>query len=111
MAEQADATALAEIASLLRRRVEQVDEAVARQAEASQHAAELGQRAEERMKGYEDIEKSSRDSLARAEERIEQKERDTKARQDEERQFRQNLLAELQRHNSLMEQLIARLPV
>lgn len=96
-------SALQEIASLLRRRIEQQEE--------------IAQRSEERTaKRVPDIEKIQEDSKQRmAQIKVRFEQRDEQARlekeqlQQEERHFKQQLLAELERHNAFLEQLLLRL--
>ncbi len=101
--------ALLEIASLLRRRVEQQDEMV--------------KRTEERMAKHDqrDLVTSGIDKIreegqlklaemsAKMEKRSEQARQEKERLQEEERQFKQRLLVELERHNSLLERLLSRM--
>lgn len=109
-------TALQEIAALLRRRVEQQDEAAA-------HSRDMAHRSEERLAKMDPMKielpdfSSTNKDMARmmesvrsaGEQRREEERQERDQRYEEERQFRQRLLHELERHNELLETLVARL--
>ena len=99
--------ALLEIAGLLRRRVEQQDEMVKRTEE---RMAKHDQR-DPVTSGIDKIREEGQLKLAemsaKMETRSEQARQEKERIQDEERQFRQRLLGELERHNLLLERLLS----
>ena len=99
--------ALQDIASLLRRRVEQHDESLKRSEE---RMAKMD--AQARTLGLDRMHKQSEQRLSKyteeAEQRRQQEERQRERLQEEDRQFKQRLIAELERHNLLLERLLSR---
>jgi len=100
--------ALREIAELLRRRVEQEDAVAARAVENSKWAAEANERMKSRMDSMNLTGRvaspltpavGAREDIQAKMERFRQ----------EERQFKQSLLSELERHNVLLSEIIERL--
>ena len=102
-------SALQEIASLLRRRIEQQEEMAQRSEE---RMAKLDER-KSHIPALEKIQEDSKQRLtqmkAQFEQRDEHKQAEKEKLQQEDREFKQRLLAELERHNSLLEQLLSRL--
>jgi hypothetical protein len=111
--------ALQEIVSLLRRRVEQHDEDVRRaqdvQRQTMERLAEINtgrepdvRRArEESRRKIEEMERRSEEAAKVGEQRMKEMKQEQERRYEDEREFRRRLLAELERHNSLLEQLLA----
>jgi len=108
--------ALQEIAGLLRRRVEQQDEQARRSEELHKQSEERFAEMDVFKSEMPDLPKMQQDSENLMEEfrqEVEQRrageKREKERLQEEDRQFKQRLLAELERHNTAIEHLLARL--
>jgi hypothetical protein len=111
--------ALQEIANLIRRRVEQHEEDVRRAQEVQRQTMErlteinperdpdLRRAREESRRQLEEMRKRGEEAAKVGEQRMEQMRQEQERREEEEREFRRHLLAELARHNRLLEQLLA----
>jgi hypothetical protein len=87
--------ALQEIAGLLRRRVEQQDE--------------QAKKAEARRPGLDQMRERSDRQNATFRELAEERQQKQETLQEEDRQFKQRLIAEMERHNLLLERLLSRM--
>ncbi len=107
MNEDTSATAaLHEIANLLRRRVEQQDEAVERAAQREKASDALSAQSRSVM---EESRQSSRDLRVEMEQRREEAKQEKGQADAEQRAFREKLLAEFARHNDLLERIATQL--
>ena len=101
--------ALQEIVTLMRRRVDQFDEMEKRSAERLAKMNLNGVEMPDTAKMREEHEQRMEKMKAEGEKRRGREEQERARLQDEERQFRQALLTELGRHNSLLERLLSRM--
>ena len=100
---------LQEIASLLRRRVEQVDEMTVR-SEERLGAIDLTRKTmPDLTKLQEESQQTMAEMFAENEKRRQTEKEERIRLQEAEREFKRQLLAELDRHNSLLERLLAKL--
>ena len=105
--ENETAAALKEIAELLRKRVEQEDAVASRAIESSKRAAEMTARMKASAESVRNLvtDVGVRPVPGKWEDMRAEMER----RHEEERQFRQRLIAELERHNGLLTDILERL--
>src|ERR1044072_6931285 len=107
-------TALKGIVELLKKRVEQEDNVAARAVEANKRAVEMSIRMQSRS---EEMQARSEESRRRIEEMRKQpspenREKyraDMERRHEDERQFRQRMISELEKHNALLGEILVRL--
>jgi hypothetical protein len=107
-------TALREIAELLKKRVEQEDAVAARALESSKRGAEMTARIKEQTEKGQAKAEEFRRKAEEMQKQFSPENRDkfrteTERRHEEERQFRKSLLSELERHNTLLSEIIERL--
>jgi len=105
--ENETAAALKEIAELLRKRVEQEDAVAGRAIESSQRAAEMTARMKASAESVRNVVKEA--GIPPVPGKWEDMRADIERRREEERQFRQRLIAELERHNALLTDILERL--
>ena len=107
-------TALREIAELLKKRVEQEDAVAARALESSKRGAEFSARmrlqTEEAQARSEEMRRKTEEMKKQfSPENRESARAEMEHRREEERQFRKSLLSELERHNTLINEILNRL--
>ena len=96
---------LKEIAALLRQRIEiskRTNELYAQQLAGRKDSAE------DRTSQLDDLRQKHQEQQAETQTRFALEREQRKQREDEEREFKQQLLSELRRHNALLEQLLTR---
>lgn len=101
--------ALQEIASLLRRRVQQQDEMAERTEKRMEEIRTRDPATSNIDQIREDAKQRTDNMSAMLEKRRKETQLEKAHLQEEERQFKQRLLAELERHNALLDRLLSRL--
>ncbi len=104
-----ETAALQEIASLLRRRVEQQDEMAKRSEERIEKLQVQQSLAKSPTQVQEESERHLEEMTAKMDAKTEQVRQEKEKFQQEQRQFQERLLAELERHNTLLEGLLRQL--
>jgi hypothetical protein len=107
-------TALREIAELLKKRVEQEDAVAARALESSKRSAEMTARFQARTEETQSRSEEFRRKMEETRKAFSPEDREKsraeiESRREEERQFRKSLLSELERHNTLLNEILNRL--